>query len=549
MRVSAISRWLLALCATVAAPFTAHAQTDPGSLERTIPKFEARPTEKQPRIAAPTLPSEAGAQIAGTFVLSAVNIGGATVFSSEELAKSFEPYLASQVGPAELARITADITARYRRAGYLLSYATLPEQSVQSGIVRIRIVEGFVDEIAVEGADSSVAKARVIAERLRSDRPLRSSTLERTLGLIRDLPGLVVSDVRISRSPQDPARHRLTIVLGSDRVRSLLYTDNHGTIDGARIRGYSSVSIASLAVPGDQLQLDLFTIPSDKFRFLYGQTRAALPIGSDGLRVSLTASRGDQYQRLAGPNQHGTSRQFIADIAYPFAKSRAFSAVARASLSDWKSEEKRAGSLIQQDRLKVARAWIDFSRASKTRIDGRLGISRGLDLGSVTESGDPLASRPFASPKFTKFNADVQIATSFSERVILRVDTSGQYATKSLLAPEEFAIGGSRIGRAFDFNELTGDHGIGGMAEISYRIGGVRQAPKSLELFAFVDGGGAFRKRSSPGFPKEQWLASGGVGTRFSALGFLWAAEVGVPIARSNADHGARAFFSITKAF
>ena len=310
------------------------------------------------------------------------------------------------------------------------------------------------------------------------------------------------------------------------------------------MRGYSSVSIASLAIPGDQLQLDLFTIPSDKFRFGYGQARASLPVGSDGLRFSLSASRGDQFQRMAGPNQRGTSRQFIADIAYPFAKSRAFSAVARASLSDWKSEEKRGGSLIQRDRLQVARGWIEFSRASKTQIDGRLGISRGLDFGSVTESGDSLASRPFASSKFTKFNADLQIATALSERVVLRVETSGQYSTKPLLAPEEFAIGGSRIGRAFDFNELTGDHEIGGMAEISYRVG-----PKSLELFAFADGGGAFRKRPSPGFPKEQWLASGGVGARFSALGFLWGGEVGVPIARSNADRGVRGFFSITKAF
>ena len=133
--------------------------------------------------------------------------------------------------------------------------------------------------------------------------------------------------MRISRSPQDAAKHKLTIVLGSDRVRALFYTDNHGTIDGARMRGYSSVSIASLAIPGDQLQLDLFTIPSDKFRFVYGQARASLPVGSDGLRFSLSASRGDQFQRMAGPNQHGTSRQFIADIAYPFAKSRAFSAV------------------------------------------------------------------------------------------------------------------------------------------------------------------------------------------------------------------------------
>ncbi|NUS99516.1 MAG: ShlB/FhaC/HecB family hemolysin secretion/activation protein [Sphingomonas sp.] len=544
MPVPAISKWLLALSATVFTPFAAQAQSDTGSIERTIPKFEIRQTEKQARVAAPATSPDAGARIAGTFVLGAVNIEGATVFGSDELAKSFEPYLASQVGPAELDKIMASLTDRYRSAGYLLSYATLPEQSVQSGIVRVRIVEGYVDEVVVDGGGRSAAQAKTIADRLRSDRPLRSSTLERTLGLIRDIPGLIVSDVQISRSPRDSTRHKLTLILKSDRVRGFGYMDNRGTIDGARMRGYSSVSLASLAEPGDQLQLDLFTIPSDNFRFFYGQAKATIPIGPDGLRFSLSASRGDQFQRLPGPNQHGKSRQMIADLAFPFAKSRVFSAAGHFSIGDWNSEEKRAGLRIQHDRLQVARAWVEFSKAAKTRIDGRIGISQGLDLDSATERDDPLGSRPFGSGKFTKFNADVHIATAFSERVFARLDTSAQYSTKALLAPEEYALGGGRIGRAFDFNELTGDHGIGAMAEISYRTG-----PKSLELLAFVDGGGAFRKRPSPGFPDDQWLASAGVGARFSVGGLLWAGEVGVPVARSNVDRGVRAFFSVTKAF
>ena len=409
MQVRTIPNAIVAL-ALLAASNAAQAQTDAGSLERTIPKFEAKPVEAQPRVAAPSAPQERSARIAETFVLGAVNIEGATVFTAAELAKSFEPYLASSVGQAELNKIVADITNRYRSAGYLLSYAVLPEQSVQSGIVNIRVVEGYVANVRVEGDARSGAAVRSVTNQLLNERPLRAATLERALGLARDVSGAQVADTRLSRSPDDSSRYELTILLGADRVRGLAYSDNRGTIDGARMRGYGSMSIPSLVVPGDQLQLDLFAIPSDDFRFLYGQLKAGVPLGSDGLRFTASASRGDQRQALDGPDQHGKSRQFIAELSYPFVKSRLSSVIGRASLSDWKSQERRADEVVQRDRLQVARLWAEFVRASSTRIDGRIAISQGLDLGSATERGDPLATRPFGSAKFTKLNADMQVA-------------------------------------------------------------------------------------------------------------------------------------------
>ena len=485
----------------------------------------------------------------GTFVLGAVNIEGASVFTTEDLARSFEPYLAGRVGQAELDKIAADITERYREAGYLLSYAMIPRQAVRSGIVRIRVVEGFIERVRIRGERRAAEGLRDLGDRLGADRPLRKSTLERSLGLARDIPGIIVTDVRLSRSSRDPARHQLTITLRSDRIRAITYTDNRGTIGGARMRGYSSFSLASLAVPGDQFQVDLFSIPAEDFRFLYGQAKASFPLNSDGLRISVSASRGDQLQRLSGPNQHGNSRQLVADLAFPFAESRAFSVVGHVALSDWKSEEERADAPVLRDRLQVVRAWAEFSRVSASRIDGRIGISRGLDLGSATEAGDPLASRAGAGARFTKLNANFQYLTPLSDRLYLRADMAGQYSTRSLLAPEEFDLGGSRIGRAFDFNEITGDHGIGGMLELSYRLKPKKRGASAMEFFAYVDGGGTFRKQPSASLPGEQWLASTGLGARFSAFGFRWGGEVGLPIARSRADRGIRAFFSIARVF
>ena len=168
------------------------------------------------------------------------------------------------------------------------------------------------------------------------------------------------------------------------------------------------------------------------------------------------------------------------------------------------------------------------------------------DLGPVTERGDPRASRPNADGTFTKVDARVQVLTPIAKRLSLRAVVGGQLASDSLLAPEEFALGGTRIGRAFDFNEATGDHGIGGMLEISYRLDA--KTVKLFEVFAFADGGGAFRKRPSPGLP-EQWLSSAGVGTRLSAFGLLLSGEIGVPITISHNSRGIRAFFSATKVF
>ena len=355
MQVRAPIQVSLAVWGCLLASATVSAQTDPGSLERTRPQVEAAPAQKDlPKITGPALPPEAASVIDQTFVLSAVVIDGANVLSSDELAKSFEPYLASRVGQVELNKIAQDITARYRQAGYLLSYAMVPKQSVQFGIVHIQVVEGFVGRVRLAGDPKTATSVLGIFESLAADKPLRAKSLERAIGLGRDVPGVIISDVQISRSAEDPAQHVLTVVLGSDRFRALTYLDNRGNVTNARMRSYSSFSLASAVIPGDQLQVDLFAIPYDQFRYAYGQVKASVPIGSGGLRIATSASYGDSFERLTGPDQDGMSRQLVAELSYPFVKSRAFSMTGHVQLGDLKSELERVGIIVQRDRIQVA---------------------------------------------------------------------------------------------------------------------------------------------------------------------------------------------------
>ena len=120
--------------------------------------------------------------------------------------------------------------------------------------------------------------------------------------------------------------------------------------------------------------------------------------------------------------------------------------------------------------------------------------------------------------------------------------------TSSSRSPYRRAIGGTRVGRAFRFNELMGDSGIGAGLEISYRLGANSKARSQKELFAFVDGGVVQNLRSA--FSKEQSrsLASAGVGTRFSLSSISISLEGAIPL-RGSRHHSPRPFVSLFRTF
>lgn len=524
----------------------ANAQVDPGSLERTIPRAVVVQPDRTSSIVAPDAPTPVATRLSGAFVLGAVQIIGSSKFDSTELSRSYEPYLAGMVDQQALNQIAANITELYRENGYFLSFASIPEQPVQAGVVKVHVFEGYIAEIEILGGSASARKSvSSLAGQLTTDRPVQLATLENVLGNIRDLPGVSVTDTKLSRSDTDPARHKLTISIAASRAGFFTFADNRGTVPGARMRGYSSASFNGVAVPGDQLQVEAFLIPSSRFQFLYGKLRHSMPLSSDGLKLALSAAAGRHYHELED-EQRGKFRQFSVGLSHPLARRRAFSATSHVQIEDWFGQESSAGDITQRDRYRVARMATEFSTGTSSRTTIRLGLSRGL--GGSSNVGLP-PSRPFGETEFTKFNVEFASVAPVSGNVSLRADVAAQYTRDSLLAPEEFALGGSRIGRAFDFNSVTGDSGIGGLLEMSYRLPSQDDRIQNLEMFAYVDGGTAVRNRPTPAFRRSGWLMSAGLGTRLTIAGLHLSGEVGHSITSSTDEDDLRAFFSIMKVY
>jgi hemolysin activation/secretion protein len=525
---------------------SAQARPEPAAIERTIPVL---PQSASPlTIRTPVDSARSHLTGSGRFTLGAVNVDGATVFSRKDLTRFYEPYLASEVDGAELNEMAARITDQYRRTGYVLSYAVVPPQNVEAGMVRIAVVEGRIGSVSVSGAGAEQGAIESIAAPLLHDSPLKVSTLERALGLMRDLPGLSVTDVALLRTDAQAGIYALRITVKQDRVRGFVYSDNRGTDSVGRMRFYSSASISSAILQGDEFRVDLFGMPGRRFHYAYGQLFAGVPLGYSGARFSLAASKGDQY--LKDERFYGDSTNITAQLTYPMLRSRNLTLMGKVSANDLRSVGDQDHDRRLRDHMRVARLGVEFSNEAKTRFQGELTFSRGLGFGGATRRGDPLASRADAGGKFAKWVFTLQLSRPVSQKVTVRTVASAQYSNGPLLSAEEFSLGGNRIGRAFAFNALTGDRGLGGGAELGYRLSAGKKNRPGIEMFGFLDGGSAIEAKSdSITANRKRSLASTGTGLRFNLAGTAFSIEAGIPIAAKRLDRSPHLFFSTYRAF
>lgn len=86
-----------------------------------------------------------------SFILNDIKVTGSTLFEPDHFRKAYEPYLGKKVTYQDVDDIAAKIKSEYKKLGYLTTNVYLPEQDVVAGSIEMRILEGTVGEVKVEG--------------------------------------------------------------------------------------------------------------------------------------------------------------------------------------------------------------------------------------------------------------------------------------------------------------------------------------------------------------------------------------------------------------
>jgi len=499
-------------------------------------------------------PANASAQ-ADTVRVTAFRFTGNMLVGAEELQALVADGVGRELTLAQIEALAARVTARYRRDGYLLARAYVPPQDVAGGVVEIAVAEGRIGAVEVRGArryDPGFLQAHV---RLDRDRPpFQAQDFERSLLLLNDLPGL---EVKSTLKP-GAVPGTTDVVLDVENER-LLTGEVEANNYGSKETGYERFGLA-LNVNNPFGWNDTFGIRGLVSRegdaLWYARGTYGVALGHWGTRLSLAYTHinaaADVVEVIGPIGVTGSGDIGSVAVIHPLWRSRAWSLYVHGGfdISNLENDSEAAGSTATtRDRLRVLSAG-----ATVTGVDGWRGASalavtfyRGLGgfLGGLDNDNDPEASRPGAGGSFFKMVGQVSRLQQVWGPVSVYAKAVGQIASTDLVAAEQFFIGGAGTVRGYALAQFAGDNGYALTGEVRLAAPGFGDVPaflgktwgEILQLYAFIDHGGAWLKQPQPGERQDQFLTGVGAGVSLSvAQNFFVNVEYARPVGPRSSD-------------
>ncbi|HEY1997369.1 ShlB/FhaC/HecB family hemolysin secretion/activation protein [Paraburkholderia sp.] len=477
------AKWTLLLAAVAAA--AVHAQTRPtvgGS------PVGGNPLESLPQVNAPdkgpnvTLNVQAQAPqlqalLATHLTPSRFQVEGVKSIPFDDVAQRFTPLVGKDITIADLIQVADGVTKLYQARGYALSFAFVPAQSFENGVVRVTVVEGYVSEVKITGNPGREEdKIRAIAEHVRADRPLRRATFERYINVLGILPGVKVA---ANVPPPQNTDGATTLELKVDRrpVDASAGLDlNH-----PGVQGLLTATENGLTSLGEQLSVSAL-LPKGRDNVTYLAAHGALPIGSDGLVAKIDAShyRGNPVDNPGLPSyveRTVINDKFGGSLAYPLLLSNSQSVLGTVTAYASHDEDRyhntiNGAQIGLRSQVRVLQLQADYTSVDTTQVrKASVNVAQAFNILGASKAGDSnipgvVETNP-ASLTFTRTGASFSQTNQWPLKLGTAVAMTGQYSPNSLPTSEQISFGAQRFAQGYQPGEASGDSGWGASFEVN----------------------------------------------------------------------------------
>lgn len=547
------------VCCTPLTPHPAIAQNVPGAVSpgQIEKRFEPPPREKTE--VAPLIPALDGetpppAASEVRFTLSGLVIEGITVYEAATFTPLYEHLLAREVSLADLYEIARKITGKYNDDGYLLSKAVVPEQRPELGILRIRVDEGYLENIIFEGrVQGSTALLEAYARKITESQPLKAEVLERYILLMNDLPGVSASR-RLVPLASAPGAYNLVITVSQDALYGFARLDNRGSRFSGPYQMWLGGGWNSALGLWDNTQLRVVTVTqTEELRF--ADISHSEVLTGEGTRLTLGASvsRSEPGHTLVDDRIVSDGGFLSIGVEHPLVRSRGQDLFVGVSFNYLNSEREEAGTQTIDDKVRVLRLSLRYGVIDNWGGRNNIGVhlSQGLGIFDATRKGDPLSSRSGAPHDFTKAVIDISRYQEIDPRWGLLVAVVGQRSGTKLFLSEQYGLGGEYMGLAYDPSEIAGDDALAGKLELQWTSPQAGGFVAQHQLFATYDHGATWLRGSAD----DSTLSSLAAGARVLLRGgYMASVELAKPLTRGVSANGldgkdARLFFVLSANF
>lgn len=417
------------------------------------------------------------------------------------------PFIGKPITPGTLQQLADAYSKAYERSDVALYSILIPDQTFADGQVRVTVIENYIDEVMLAGADAqSASLTQSYAAEMSAQRPLTRPTLRRYLLLMNDVPGATTTPNVIAGDR--PETVKLVLDTKRDPIETLVTVDTRGAARLGRTQLQGDIYFNGLGYEGNQTRLTAAT-SADFERFVSASLSHAATFGPSGF----TASASIGYFRTRPDDSPLEGQGYTASLqgSYPLIRDMNTNVTIAGGLDGFNSDNALVGQTLSSDRTRTLRGALSVENTrGQTAWGASVSVSQGLSI-----LGAQVSNSALASTRFTKANLQVAATRLLDANWRIQGALSSQLTSDRLPTSELMTIGGARFARAFETGFASADTGIAGSLEIARKFGDAK-AGGSSEAYAFVDGGKLwFNDR--PGYVLQDTdLSSAGGGIRLN---------------------------------
>jgi hemolysin activation/secretion protein len=471
-----------------------------------------------PSNTSPTVPPEApSADVPQTITVSKFNVTGSTVFSAKDFAKITEKYTNRPISIAELFQVRSEITKFYVDKGYITSGALIPPQKLQDGVVEIRVLEGTLEEIKVNGVrrlNPGYVRSRL---ELATRKPLSRDRLLEGLQLLQINPLIANLSAELAAGTSPGSSILEVQIREAKTFNTPIVLDNGRSPSVGSFRRQVQVSEANLLGFGDSISASYTnTDGSNAYDLSY-----AVPINprNGTFAISLGTSDNDVIERpfneldiqsyskyyeltLRQPVIQNPTQELSVGMSLTRRESKASLFNGEIPFPAIGADESGRTSVTA---LRFFQEWTQ--RDSRQVFAARSQFSIGLDaLNSTINNASPDSS-------FYAWRGQAQWVRLLAPDTLMLIRGDLQFADRPLIPLEQFGLGGLQSVRGYRQDALLTDNGFFASAEVRLPIWrSNKSSPTLLQVVPFVDVGTAWNRSNSQNL--DNTLVSTGLGLR-----------------------------------
>lgn len=496
-----------------------NSQGDPNRERFVQPPFNPQSLPSEPSQVLPPIPAPetTPAQTSEQVEIKKIEVKGSTIFSAEKISSITQSVEGRSVTLDELQKVANDITQLYLNQGYLTSRAVLPEQAITDGIVRIRVIEGSLEDVEIKGTrrlKPNFVKSRIIKA---AGTPLSAAKLEDQLRLLKSNP--LFENVEASLRP------------GTGEGQSILklrVTEAKQFSAAASFDNYSPPSVGSERLGVSGIYRNLTGNGDEIFGSYYRTLAGGSNIYELGYKIPLNASDGTlQVRASLNDNRvirgdfkdldiEGESELYEVSFRQPIKRTTREEFALSAGFTIQNGEFSVAGEpSVSNGRTRVIKLGQDYvKRDTKGAWAVRSQFSIGTGLLNATKTSDSTPDGQFVS-----WLVQGQRVQELNENNLLIAQIDLQLTPNPLLSSQQFVIGGGQSVRGFRQNVRSGDNGVRLSVEDRITVKKDGSGNPVLQVAPFVDAGLIWNANDNPNTqPNQTFLAGAGVGVLWKPL-------------------------------